>query len=357
MIKRDYSTAAVAPLLDRIAAMRKQEQTKYAYRNFSSSSLSSLSETETEDLASWREKICHWTYSVIDHFELHRETVALSINLFDRFIATRGFRCDGSLALLTSLATLYIAIKANEKKKIKLSTLTQLSRGQFGPDDIESMELKILQDLTWLVNPPSVVEFLTLLLRFLPPEVQLPVRTEMFELSRYLAELAVCDPFFIECDASTIAFAAILNVLESDVSLKHMSLELRERYLRELQSIIGIHRGKASVRNARDRLQKMHSVGGENQSTDKENNSQKQSRLSDDIRDELMRDSNDSSDPKYTKTASERFRTDSIESASVCSRSSRGSRGSKGSKGSKKRFLRGRAGSMVTPCTENSRIA
>lgn len=346
----------IGPLLDRIRAMRKQEQTSYALRNYSRSSFASLSETEAKDLIGWREKICHWTYSVIDHFDLHRETVAISIDLFDRYIATRGYSCDGSLALLTSLTTLYIAIKVNEKKKIKLSTLTQLSRGQFGPRDIERMELEILKDLTWLVHPPSTVEFTTLFLKFLPPEVGMALRTEIFEQSRYLAELAVCDPFFMDCESSTIAFAAILNVLESNSSQINISYESRERYFRDLHIHIGLQRGKPCIRNARERLLKMHyaTKSSETARQDKENSRPPQhtSKHTEQPRDEPMRSCNDSVDSRCSRTSG-RFRTDdSIDSTSVCSRGSRGSKSSKGSRGSKsskKRFLRGRAGSLIAP--------
>ncbi len=347
----------INPLLDRIRAMRKQEQTNYALRNFSRSSFASLSESETKDLIGWREKICHWTYSVIDHFELHRETVAISIDLFDRYIATQGYNCDGSMALLTSLTTLYIAIKVNEKKKIKLCTLTSLSRGQFGPRDIERMELEILQDLTWLVHPPSTVEFITLFLKFLPPEISMDIRTEIFEMSRYLAELAVCDPFFMDCESSTIAFAAILNVLENNVGETNISYASRERYFRDLHVYLGLLRGKPCIRSARDRLLKMHSATTKPEESikqDKENSKPQQrcSKPADHSRDDSIRSCNESVDSKCSKTGSGRFRTDSIDSMSVCSRGSKGSRGSRGSKGSrssKKRFLRGSKGSLVTP--------
>lgn len=336
-------------LVDRIRAMRNQEQTHYAYRNYIS--LSSSISSDTTELIGWREKICHWTYSVIDHFDLHRETVAISLDFFDRYIASRGNKCDGNLALLTSLTTLYIAIKVHEKKKIKLSTLTQLSRGQFGPHDIERMELEILHSLSWLVHPPSVVEFVSLLLKFMPKEVRMPIRNEIFELARYLSELSVCDPFFIEHDSSTIAFAAILNVLEDDVSYDHVPHSSRERFLRELQTHLGLQRGKSTVRLARDRLQTMLAASVATHGDNKENGPQSSiSKPSDNTRDEGMRSSNDSLDSRGSRAGSSRFRSDSVDSSmSVGSRGSKGSKGSKGSRG-RGRFMRSRAGSLVIPC-------
>ena len=70
------------------------------------------------------------TYSVVDHFDLSRETVAISLSLFDRYCATLGNQCDGSIALLTSLTTLSVAVKINETKSIHLRTLADLSRSE-----------------------------------------------------------------------------------------------------------------------------------------------------------------------------------------------------------------------------------
>lgn len=185
-------------VIDKVRAMMRQEQTVYLYRRYVTPPGNGKYLLEDpEDLVIWREKICHWTYSVIDHFELSRKTVAVSINLFDRYLATQGNRCDGSLALLISLTTLYIAIKVHEKKKIKLSTLTELSRCQFSGEDIEQMEIRILQSISWFIHPPTVVDFISHLLKFLPPTVPMPVRQNIYELSRYMAELSICNPFFL----------------------------------------------------------------------------------------------------------------------------------------------------------------
>lgn len=340
---KDTKDMKLLLLIDTILSMRKQEQTNYAFRHYLRTTSSSTITEHTRELYEWREKICHWTYNVIDHFDLQRETVAISIDLFDRVIAVRGNKCDGDMALLVSLTTLYIAIKLHEKKKIKLCTLTQLSRGQFGPRDIEQMEMDILRDLTWFVHPPTVLEFIEYLLKFLPQEVNMTTRYDVFEYSRYLAELSVCDPFFIEHDASNIAFAAILNVLECDIGYDCISHKSRERFFRDLDTHLHFQRGKPSVRLARDRLQIMlnaSSVGG--------TNNENESPIAYKKRDENTRSSADSVDSRSSKGVASRFRSDSMDS----SVGSKGSRSSKGSKGSMGRFFktqRNRSGSSITP--------
>jgi len=262
-------------IADRINTMRSQEADAYDYARYSRIGDALLEATggevpldeemaaggpdsETQDVrlnSSWREKICHWSYSVVDHFELSRETVAISIDLFDRYLATRGNRCNGSSALLTSLTTLYIAIKLNEPKKIKLTTLSNLSRGQFFPPDIEEMEYKILSSLSWMVHPPTVVSFVSHFLLFLP-QVHSSVRKDIFELARYLAELSICDAYFVDCSSSTIAYSAVLNVMD-DISLSRISAGARHRFLSELCERVGLDHRDDDVRTARERLREI----------------------------------------------------------------------------------------------------
>lgn len=189
-------------------------------------------------------------------FELSREVVAVSISLFDRFLATQGNKCNGSLALLTSLTTLHIAIKLHENKKIKLTTLANLSRGQFGPKHIEDMERRILNALGWKVHPPTHYSFISYLLLLLPQEANSVVRKEIFELSRYLSELAVCDSYFVDVNNSTVAFAAMLCVMD-DISYSRLSAGLREKMLVDISQKVGLNHYSRPVLAARERLRTM----------------------------------------------------------------------------------------------------
>lgn len=237
-------------IVDRLSAMRLQEEGPYEYSSYL------LHGDDTKLNFSWREKITHWSYNVIDHFDLSREVVAISLNLFDRFLATRGNKCNGNLALLTSLTTLHLAIKVHDSKKIRLSTLANLSRGQFGASHIEEMEWVILTALQWKLHPPTAYSFIFHLLLFLPQEANPSVRKELYELSRYLTELAACDSFMVETKASTIAFAAILNVMD-DISYSHLSAGLREKFLTDLLDKAHLNYRASSVVEARERIASM----------------------------------------------------------------------------------------------------
>jgi len=251
-------------IISRLEVMRSQEQSTYSYRNYEPPAFPHPTSRNNADESiiphlnsSWREKICHWSFNVIDHFDLSREVVAVSMSLFDRFLATRGNRCNGSTALLASLTTLHIAIKVNEVRKIKLGTLANLSRGQFGPRHIEEMEWNVLTSLEWKIHPPTSMSFISHLLLLLPPQVDDACKEEIYALSRYITELSVCDSSFVEINPSSVAFAAILNSLEDRKYRKFISSSVRDQFVRSIERHVDIRQDDEHVTMARPKLKKL----------------------------------------------------------------------------------------------------
>jgi hypothetical protein len=92
---------------------------------------------------SWREKICKWTFEVIDHFEFQRETAYIALSYLDRFLSNR--LVNHRTFQLASMTTLYLAIKLYEPKTLRISSLTELSRGLFDENQVAAMELVLLR--------------------------------------------------------------------------------------------------------------------------------------------------------------------------------------------------------------------
>jgi lipoyl(octanoyl) transferase len=233
--------------------MMFQEETGYRYESYFPALDAEELERQTQLNVSWREKICQWSYNVVDHFDLPREVVAISLDLFDRYLATRGNQCTGNLALLASLTTLHIAIKIHSEKNVKVATLASLSRGQFGPKHIEQMEWQVFSALGWKLHPPTLFAFISHFLMLFPSDVHHTVRKELFEVAIYMAELSVCDSYFVKLPASTIAMAAVLNVME-DMPLHKLSHRSRELFWRDV-TLGGFRSTK--IQGARDRLKAM----------------------------------------------------------------------------------------------------
>ena len=224
----------------------------------------------------WRRKICEWSYRVVDHFRIDREVVSVTMNLFDRFLALHK---DGNLRLcqcpsckrtvdsktfqLAAMTSLYLAIKVHaetafvdddhedyatqpRRKKMKLLSFVELSRGQFTQEDLCSMERKILATLGWKVNPTTASVVITHFLGLMPQASDVDVAYRLNynlvlhvlnELARYLAELSVCLPNLSSDHLpSEIAFAAILVSMDMLTS-KALPWAVRENFLQLISTL------------------------------------------------------------------------------------------------------------------------
>ena len=182
-------------------------------------------------------------------FDLSREIVAVSLSLFDRFLATQGNHASGRAALLLSLTTLHIAMKLYATSvRISLRTLATLSRGQFTPHDVEVQERLVLEALDWKLHPPTPMSFLVQFVRLLPTSSR---RDQILELAAYQAQQALCDCFFVAVPSSTTALAAVWNVLEDVDDM------LVPVLLKKLERLVGIRPWTEEVEQARQRMESM----------------------------------------------------------------------------------------------------
>lgn len=151
-------------LLERIEAMRRQESSSYKTEHYldsefqknlsvlsddecpgiSAASLSSSSSSSTSGINEvWREKICEWSYQVIDHFDFSREIVSVSIHILDRYLSKHAVNKKSfQLAAMTALC---IAIKLHEPGRINMKSMIELSRGYFKVGQMQAMEMSILR--------------------------------------------------------------------------------------------------------------------------------------------------------------------------------------------------------------------
>ena len=267
---RDRSRDDTEALVDTLRAMIGQERSGYNLDSYFPRDVKPKggSRIRQQNIihGGWREKICQWSYNVVDHFDLPREIVSISLNYFDRYMATlstpeagpdnmterdlpgsatnTNTEGSGDLALLASLGTLHLATKVHatnhndydpsmgpledqHHKVPSLATLANLSRGQFGPASILEMEKILLGALRWRLHPPTLYAFVTLLLRLVPTTGDDPrggitpsLAVELFEVAMYIAELSVCDAFFVERQIpnGTIALAAIVTAMDDLLS-------------------------------------------------------------------------------------------------------------------------------------------
>jgi hypothetical protein len=250
-----------------------------------------LPEDDNVPLEEWRRKICQWSFRVIDHFRLDREVVTLGMNIFDRFLVahpseenSRSRLCscpsckrsvDSRTYQLAAMTSLYLAVKLhsagseeefNRRRRFKLCSFVELSRGQFDSQDLCAMERTILFTLKWKVNSPTPMTFVTYFLNLLMPEREaMPPHARnnydlvlhvLRELSRYLTELAVC--LGSDCTSerqSHVGFAAIMVSMDL-LTYQALSAPVRDAFTHAVVSTSGWKARELDVcENLRSQLQ------------------------------------------------------------------------------------------------------
>lgn len=168
-----------------------------------------------------RLKIVDWCYGVIDQCKFDRETVAIAMDMVDRFLSkpspvAHDALQDRNLFHLIAIGALYIAIKTNEKLTIGSDFFAHMSSGTHSVEEIELMEMIILNGLSWRICAPTSVQMAHCIFSLLLPHVDIRVKQWGFILDevRFLTEHAVRDYYLSTLRQSTVAMAAILNALD-----------------------------------------------------------------------------------------------------------------------------------------------
>lgn len=163
----------------------------------------------------WREKICEWCYQVVDHCVIERDVVGIALFYFDKYASCQT-PCSESVLQLVAMTSLFLAVKLHSTRKISVTSIVSLGRGCFQVDQILKMELCIMKELHWHLNPPTPSTYshvVNPILDACTKDAQ--ASYEISELSRYLLELSVCDVYFADKQPSSIAYASILVATEN----------------------------------------------------------------------------------------------------------------------------------------------
>jgi len=208
--------------LETIEAMRRQEDHhRYCVTDY----LSELPKIATASLdtpvdASCRSVMAKWCNEIADFCNYKRETVAIAMNCLDRFMATpsgQEILLDRNLYQLASMTSLYSSVKIHEMEAMDPNLVSRLSRGVHSAAAVELMESKMLKAIQWRVNPPTAMSFARMIINNLVPDHLLsPCEKEtILDITRFQIELTVNEYDFSTFNGSSIAFACMLNALES----------------------------------------------------------------------------------------------------------------------------------------------
>jgi hypothetical protein len=80
------------------------------------------------------------------------------------------------------------------------------------------MESFMVRTLFWYLHPPTATEFAYSIISLLPEDV--PMKKVIFDWSKFVLYSSVCNAFFVPYRTSSVALAAVMNVME-DMKLLH----------------------------------------------------------------------------------------------------------------------------------------
>jgi hypothetical protein len=175
----------------------------------------------------WREKICEWSYNLIDYFNYDREFVSLSMNFLDRYVMRK--QVDTKTYQLAAMTSIFIVVKMYQPRcsalQLDVSSFVKLSQSAFNEDNILAMEREIFETLEWRLFPPTPNTFMRHLWTLVIPPLPRSRNSrgdhkeleEIMELARFFTELSVCDYFFVTHKPSTIGVASLFIAIDATI--------------------------------------------------------------------------------------------------------------------------------------------
>lgn len=162
----------------------------------------------------WREKVSQWCYDVADHLNEDRSIVYVAMTILDRYCETFTTPINEKKYEISSLSSIFLAVHIAGSGDLTLSELVSMSRGGVAVKDIIG-EATIIADAIALSDPIlTPVDFVRSAIQHITPLNDSLHKQALLDSASYMIELAVCDSFFSNCKASSVAVAALLNALE-----------------------------------------------------------------------------------------------------------------------------------------------
>ena len=129
-----------------------------------------------------------------------------------------------------------------------MSSLVDLSKGEFLVEDIAEMEMVLLEALEWNMSPPTAACFCGYFHALLPPNMKPYVRQTVLQQSCFFCELSVMDySFMVSVSQSEVAFGSILNSL-AGLSTSSFSVEGKQDFIKDIEELTGMDRGSERIR-------------------------------------------------------------------------------------------------------------
>ena len=158
------------------------------------------------------------------------------------------------------MTTLYMANKIyGGPRTVTISSLAELSRGEFETSHIADMEIIILRTLAWRLHPPTVQCFVNSFFNYFSvPHGSIAIAT--YRRAMFFAELALYDYVFVAKERSLIALASLINAMDG---IEHISLERQNSFVDIINLTFGLKFSAEIVEAVRNRLWYVYSMSAQ----------------------------------------------------------------------------------------------
>jgi hypothetical protein len=269
----------------------------------------------------WRTRVCEWFYRVIDSHRanLSREIAFISSSIVDRFLAKTSVDAEfdqeqsKSFFQLVTLTSLYVGVKAfhhrivarsseiasqedflrEDNDVLTIQSLTRLSTAGIQADDIRAMTRNILTTLSWHIRPIPPLLFAKYMISVVTAPNNSPrctkrrrrrystaaaageersdensrqlLHDDLYDRSRFLCELSVCDYFFICYLSSSVALASVLVAIDQLNQDNNNNREIldQEEFLQSVLSVSGNDTHSTVIALLKERLQQIYNRSSE----------------------------------------------------------------------------------------------
>ena len=200
----------------------------------------------------WRGMLLEWMFFVIDYCKLSRQSCAAAAYYLD-VAMHRGLCKTREEHQLAAAVALQLSLKTIDTAVIKVEKLVNLGRGQFTAEDIASFEMKLIQELDWMVHPTTTYCFIRQFEQLLPSGVTEEARDLIDEVTKVVAELSVLEDQYLQYDSAVLGYATMLLAFET-IPKDIVPVYLRQCFFVRMSSIANLDSSSKAVLEAFDCL-------------------------------------------------------------------------------------------------------
>ncbi len=197
-----------------------------------------------------RKKMVSWCFTIVDSFNLSRESVWRAMDLLDRYLMSGKGLSSKALGnkqtfQLACTVCLYVAVKVYDDVEMTIGFLIKLCRNYYAELEVINMEHDILFALNWSVAVSTPMDFVRLCLQLESDLIDEPATIDhILGEAQKQTDLATC-VYFSRFGHSSVGLACLGVALEES----GVSTTLREQFWLHLSSLLDFDIASREVRD------------------------------------------------------------------------------------------------------------